>query len=92
MVLRRYALVLCTLALAFTLVLGIARAKENSDRMRTGRSADVIDAADVKAFVSDAWHAALELFAQKSSSSETGMNCFLYVDKDVPASPFRRLM
>ena len=45
MVLRRYALVLCTLALAFTLVLGIARAKENSDRMRTGRSADVIDVA-----------------------------------------------
>ena len=60
--LRRYLLTLCLLALAFTLAFGIVRAGENSDRMRTGRSTDVLDAADVKAFVSDAWRAAREMF------------------------------
>ncbi len=49
-VLSRYLMVLSVLLLAFGLVFGLARAQENSQRMRTGGEPEVVDAQDVRDF------------------------------------------
>ena len=43
-------MVLSVLLLAFGLVFGLARAQENSQRMRTGGEPEVVDAQDVREF------------------------------------------
>ena len=47
-------LVLSVLLLAFTLVFGLARAQENSQKMRTGGKPEVVDAQDVREFAARA--------------------------------------
>ncbi len=53
-VFSRYMLVLSVLLLAFTLVFGLARAQENSQKMRTGGKPEVVDAQDVREFAARA--------------------------------------
>lgn len=57
-VLGRYFLCLCVLLLLFVFVFGVVKAQENSQRMRTGKQAQTIDAQDVSAFIgqyADTW-------------------------------------
>lgn len=49
-VFARYMLCLCILTVAFAMVFCIVRAQENSERMRTGGSAQTIDYRDISEF------------------------------------------
>ncbi len=54
-VLKRFAIFLCILILAFSLLTGIVSARQNSEKMRTGRAPDTINLEDVSQFFANTY-------------------------------------
>lgn len=54
-VLKRFAIFLCILILAFSLLTGIVSARQNSEKMRTGRAPDTINFEDVSQFFANTY-------------------------------------
>lgn len=54
-VLKRFVIFLCILILAFSLLTGIVSARQNSEKMRTGRAPDTINLEDVSHFFANTY-------------------------------------
>ncbi len=54
-VLKRFAVFLCVLLLAFSLLTGIVSARQNSEKMRTGRAPDTVNLEDVSEFFANTY-------------------------------------
>ena len=54
-VLKRFAVFLCVLLLAFSLLTGIVSARQNSEQMRTGRAPDTVNLEDVSEFFANTY-------------------------------------
>lgn len=54
-VLKRFAIFLCILILAFSLLTGIVSARQNSEKMRTGRAPDTVNLEDVSQFFANTY-------------------------------------